>query len=54
MATKPGVIGNGRKTILGEGALKSFAKECELKLLSVDKRKSLPFDTGLPGVGRQG
>jgi hypothetical protein len=28
MVTKPGLIGNGRKTIFGEGALESFAKNC--------------------------
>jgi hypothetical protein len=39
MVTKPGLIGNGRKTISGDGALKNFEKNCALQKLSLDKGK---------------
>src|SRR5512147_1757257 len=40
MVIKPGLIGNGRKTIFGESALESFAKNCGLEALNLNKKKS--------------
>jgi hypothetical protein len=37
MVTKPGLIGNGRKTISGDGAPKNFEKSCAPQKLSLDK-----------------
>jgi hypothetical protein len=48
MVTKPGLIGNGRKTIFGEGALESFSKNCALQTLNVDKRKPARFEMDQP------
>jgi hypothetical protein len=35
MVIKPGLIGNGRKTIFGGSAISIFAKSCALQLLSL-------------------
>jgi hypothetical protein len=46
MVIKPGLIGNGRKTILGDGVLKSSAKNCALQKPSLDRRKTPRLETG--------
>ncbi len=54
MGTKPGLIGNGRKTILDDGALKSFAKDSALQILSVHKRTAVLSTLACPGSGCKG
>ena len=46
MVIKPGLIGNGRKIILGDGALRNFGKNCALQKLNLDKRKPAHSETG--------
>jgi hypothetical protein len=53
MGTKPGLIGNGRKTIFGEGAPENFAKDCALQRLNLDKRKTARFEMGGPVLGHK-
>jgi hypothetical protein len=54
MVTKPGLIGEGKKTIFGESALKSFAKNCAHQILNLDKGNAARFEMGRPHVGLQG